>query len=71
MVKVLLDGDGSIAGIHMIGTRASEAIHYGSTALWLGITGEELGTLPVFHPTMVEGIKEAAADAAGKPLHKI
>lgn len=69
-VKVLSDPEsGLLLGIGMVGPHASELVAEGVLALEMGATLEDLiGTIHP-HPTLSEGLCEAAELAAGAPIH--
>ncbi|MFH1073705.1 MAG: dihydrolipoyl dehydrogenase [Candidatus Firestonebacteria bacterium] len=63
-IKVLIDEktDG-LLGVHIIGPEATEIIHSGSIAMKLETTTKELERIIFNHPTLSEGLMEAAHDA--------
>ena len=71
-IKVLSDPEsGLLLGIGMAGPHASELVAEGVLALEMGATLEDLmGTIHP-HPTLSEGLCEAAELAAGAPIHVI
>ena len=70
LVKVLTDPDsGLVLGVGMVGPQASELIAEGTLALEMGATLEDLMVTIHPHPTLSEAIVEAAAVAAGIPIH--
>lgn len=58
-----------LLGIHILGSRATELIAEGSTALRLESTVEDLFHAIHAHPTLSEAIAEAALDSMGRVLH--
>jgi dihydrolipoamide dehydrogenase len=58
-----------ILGIHMIGARATELVAEATMMLRLECTVEELIRTIHAHPTMAEGIAEAAHATHGAPIH--
>jgi dihydrolipoamide dehydrogenase len=58
-----------IIGGHIIGPHASELIATLSLAIEKKMTLKQLGSLCIAHPTLTEGIKEAALLAIGEAIH--
>ena len=70
LVKVLSDPDSDkILGLHIVSACASEAIAEAVLAMETGATAGKVGGASHPHPTMSEGIKEAAAAACFKSIH--
>lgn len=68
-IKIVANKNGKLLGMHMVGPEASELIHIASLVLNRnGDVAELLNTLYV-HPTISEGIKEAALAILKKPIH--
>ncbi len=57
-----------LLGVHIIGERATELIHEAAVALRLESTSEELWRTIHAHPTLSEGVMEAAHAVGGKAL---
>lgn len=57
-----------VIGMHIIGANASEIIHEGVLAIEKKMTLEDLGKICHAHPTLSEGIKEAALLAKNRAL---
>jgi dihydrolipoamide dehydrogenase len=69
-VKILRDKKyGEILGAHIVGAHASEMIHELTVARENEYTVEEVDLAIHAHPTMSEGIAEAALDSLGRVLH--
>jgi dihydrolipoamide dehydrogenase len=69
-VKVLRERKyNQILGIHIVGSNASELISEGVLALNLEATTEELASTIHPHPTLSEGLLEAALASMGKGIH--
>jgi dihydrolipoamide dehydrogenase len=69
-VRVVFDrGDGEIVGAQIVGPHASELIAEATLAIEMGTTIEDLALTVHAHPTLAEGLSEAAELAAGHPLH--
>ena len=60
---------GLVLGVGMVGPQASELIAEATLALEMGATLEDLLVTIHPHPTLSEGILEAAEVAAGSPIH--
>lgn len=70
MVKLIFDAKyGELLGAHIIGPEATEMIAEMATARTLETTAEQLFNTIHAHPTLTEGIAEAALDAYGRALH--
>lgn len=69
-VKLVFNAvDGKLIGSHMIGMNVTEMIASLIVARKMGATAHDLMTSIHPHPTMSEGIMEAAADALGEAIH--
>jgi dihydrolipoamide dehydrogenase len=69
-VRILFDrSDGSVVGAQIAGPHASELIAEATLAVEMGATVEDLALTIHAHPTLSEGISEAAELATGHPLH--
>jgi len=70
MVKLIFDAKyGELLGAHIIGPEATEMIAELATARTLETTAEQLYNTIHAHPTLTEGVAEAALDAYGRALH--
>ena len=70
LVKIVADAKyGEILGVHIIGPRATELIAQACIALTNEITVEELAGTMYAHPTVSEGLKEAAENVFGSAIH--
>lgn len=70
MVKLIFDAKyGELLGAHIIGSEATEMIAELVTARTLETTAEQIYNTMHAHPTLTEGVAEAALDAYGRPLH--
>lgn len=70
MVKIVADGEtGELLGMHIIGPHATELISEAVLAIGLECTAEEIARTIHPHPTVAEGIGEAAMMLAGGALH--
>ena len=69
-VKVVSDAQyDEVLGVHIIGPRATDLIAEACVALRLECTTEELAHTIHAHPTLSEGVLEAAHAAMGRPIH--
>jgi len=70
MIKLIFDAQyGELLGAHIIGPEATEMIAELVTARTLETTAEQLFNTIHAHPTLTEGVAEAALDAHGRALH--
>jgi dihydrolipoamide dehydrogenase len=60
---------GEILGVHMIGPHATELIAEAALAIEMEVTVEELAHTIHPHPTLCEGVREAAMVLSGGALH--
>jgi len=69
-VKLLFDKNTkAIVGAHLVGAGVSEIISELALALELGATADDIALTVHPHPTMPEGIMEAAEAALGRSIH--
>ena len=68
-VKMVVDGEGGIHGIHIAAPNASELAGEATYLLETGSTVEDLALTIHPHPTVSEALKEAAEYILGKPYH--
>lgn len=61
---------GEVLGVHMIGAHVTDLIAEPTTAMAMEATAEEFASTIHAHPTLAEGMMEAAADALGHSIHK-
>jgi dihydrolipoamide dehydrogenase len=70
-IKVIADDKyGQVLGVHMIGPHVTDLIAEPTTAMAMEATAEEFASTIHAHPTLAEGLMEAAADALGHSIHK-
>jgi dihydrolipoamide dehydrogenase len=70
MIKIVADKQyGEVLGVHIIGPHATELIAEAVLAMELEVTVEELAHTIHPHPTLSEGIGEAAMLLSGGALH--
>ncbi|MBS37754.1 MAG: dihydrolipoyl dehydrogenase [Thiotrichales bacterium] len=67
--QLVVDADGLILGVQMVGAQASERIAEAVVAIEFGASAEDLALCIHPHPTLSESLNEAAQLAAGIPLH--
>lgn len=68
-VKLIFDGEKRIIGAHMIGANVTEMLGEPTLAKTLGATAYDIAHTIHSHPTMNEGIMEAAEQALGCAIH--
>ena len=69
-IKILsAEADGEILGVHIIGAEATELIAEFGLAMSLEATAEEVHASIHAHPTLSEGLGEAAAAVSGEAIH--
>lgn len=70
LIKVIADGKTDrILGVHMVGGHVSELIAEAVIAMEFGASAEDLGLTMFAHPTLSEGLHEAALSVAGHAIH--
>ena len=70
IVKVVCEEQsGRLLGMHILGTRASDLIAEGALAVQVGATAEDLAWTTHAHPTLPEGVLEAALGVVGQSIH--
>lgn len=70
VVKIISDkSSGRVLGAHIIGPHASDLIHEAAVAIQAGLTVNDIAGTIHAHPTLAEGIKEAAEDVFGEAVH--
>ncbi|MGI9322054.1 MAG: dihydrolipoyl dehydrogenase [Pseudomonadales bacterium] len=68
--KVITDTDTDrIIGVHLIGAHVSELIAEAVVAMEFGASAEDLGLTMFAHPTLSEGLHEAALAVSGHAIH--
>ena len=71
-VKVVADAKtGELLGMHIVGNGASDLISEGALAIEMGAVADDLRLTIHPHPTLSEGVMEAAAAALGEAIHVI
>ena len=70
MVKVIADeATDKVLGMHICGAHATDIIHEGALAMTMGATARDLGNMIHAHPTLAEGVMEAAEDVHKMAIH--
>ncbi len=70
MFKIIADAKtGSILGVHIVGAHAADLIHEAALAMQLGATAAAVAEMIHAHPTLSEGMMEAAEDVDGLAIH--
>jgi len=70
MFKIVADAKtGSILGVHIVGAHAADLIHEAALAMQLGATASAVAEMIHAHPTLSEGMMEAAEDVDGLAIH--
>lgn len=67
--QVVVDDDGVLLGVQLVGSAAPELIAEATLAVEMGATVEDLALTVHPHPTLSEQLSEVAHVAAGTPLH--
>lgn len=69
--KVIVDEHTKkIVGVHIIGAHAADLIHEGALAMQGGLTVTDVADMIHAHPTLSEGLMEAAEDIEGLAIHQ-
>ncbi len=70
MIKILADeSTDKVLGVHICGAHATDMIHEGALAIKMSATAAQLGHMIHAHPTLAEGIMEAAEDVHCMAIH--
>ena len=70
MVKLIADAETDrILGVHVLGPQASEIIAQAVISMEFSASAEDLGLIMFAHPTLSEGVHEAALGAAGHAIY--
>ena len=59
-----------VLGAHIIGAHAADIIHEAALAMRMGLTAKDIAETIHAHPTLSEGLMEAAEDVHGAAIHK-
>jgi dihydrolipoamide dehydrogenase len=72
MIRVIADAQTDrILGVHVIGAQASELIAQAVISMEFSASAEDLGLIMFAHPTLSEGMHEAAQSARGHAIHMV
>ncbi len=72
MIKVIADAETDrILGVHIMGPQASELVAQAVIGMEFSATAEDLGLITFAHPTLSEGLHEAALGVGGHAIHMI
>jgi dihydrolipoamide dehydrogenase len=70
LFKVIVEAKtGTILGVHILGAHAADLIHEAALAMEYGATVSQLAGMIHAHPTLAEGLMEAAEDVEGLAIH--
>ncbi len=70
IAKIIADVEtDSILGVHVMGAHASDIVHEGAVLMKMGGKSEDLGRTIHSHPTLSEGLMEAAHAVHGECIH--
>ncbi|MEK6695272.1 MAG: dihydrolipoyl dehydrogenase [Nitrospirota bacterium] len=70
LMKIVTEAKtGRIVGVHLVGSHAAALIHEAAVAMQMGATAATLAETIHAHPTMPEGLMEAAEDVEGMAIH--
>lgn len=70
MIKIVASADtDKVLGVHIIGPHASDLVHEGALAIKAGLTVKDIANMIHSHPTLAEGLMEAAEDVHGEAIH--
>jgi len=71
MFKVITDSESDkILGVHIMGSHAADLVHEAAMAMQVGARADDLAHLIHAHPTLSEGMMEAAEDVEGLAIHQ-
>jgi dihydrolipoamide dehydrogenase len=71
LFKVIAESaSGRILGVHIVGAHAADLVHEAALAMQVGATVTQMAEMIHAHPTLSEGMMEAAEDVAGKAIHQ-
>ena len=71
LFKVIAESPGGrILGVHIVGAHAADLVHEAALAMQVGATVTQMAEMIHAHPTLSEGLMEAAEDVAGKAIHQ-
>lgn len=70
LFKVITDAKTqTILGVHIVGAHAADLVHEAALAMHLGASASQVAEMIHAHPTLSEGMMEAAEDVEGMAIH--
>lgn len=70
LFKIITDAKSrKIVGVHLVGAHAADLIHEAAVAMHMGATADTIAETIHAHPTMPEGLMEAAEDVDSLAIH--
>jgi len=70
--KIVADAESAkILGAHIVGAHAADLIHEAALAMEAGVTVSQMARMIHAHPTLAEGMMEAAEDVHGAAIHQV
>jgi dihydrolipoamide dehydrogenase len=70
--KVIAESSsGRILGVHILGAHAADLVHEAAMAMQAGARVTDMAEMIHAHPTLSEGLMEAAEDVGGKAIHQV
>jgi dihydrolipoamide dehydrogenase len=70
MFKIVADAKSdAILGVHIVGSHAADLIHEAALAMQMNATASTVADMIHAHPTLSEGLMEAAEDVSGTAIH--
>jgi len=71
LFKIIAESpSGRILGVHIVGAHAADLVHEAALAMQVGATVTHMAEMIHAHPTLAEGLMEAAEDVEGKAIHQ-
>ncbi len=70
-VKVIIDENNKIIGVHILGPHASDLIHEAAVAMSKNMGVEDIAKIVHAHPTLAEAFDEAVLGTIGEAIHQI
>ncbi|MBM4119777.1 MAG: dihydrolipoyl dehydrogenase [Nitrospira sp.] len=70
LFKIIADGmTNTLLGVHIIGAHAADLVHEAAMAMHTGASPAQVAEMIHAHPTLAEGLMEAAEDVEGMAIH--
>jgi dihydrolipoamide dehydrogenase len=71
LFKIIAESpSGNILGVHIVGAHAADLVHEAALAMQVGATITQMAEMIHAHPTLSEGMMEAAEDIEGMAIHQ-